>query len=52
MIHFALSEKILLASGFGILLSVPLVALWGVFEIWFVAKVLYGVGVLLFWCNR
>ena len=52
MMHLALSEKILLASGFGILLSVPLVASGGGFEIWFFAKVLYGTGVVLYWFNR
>ena len=52
MMHLALSEKILLASGIGILASVPLVAFWDIFGIWFFAKVLYGLGLLLVWFNR
>ena len=52
MIHFTLSEKIFLAAGLGILASVPLIAFWEIFEIWFFAKVLYGTGVILFLFNR
>ena len=52
MIHFTLSEKIFLGAGFGILVSVPLIAFGENFEIWFFAKVLYGLGVILIWFNR
>ena len=52
MIHITLSEKIFLAAGLGILVSVPLIAFWEIFGIWFLAKVLYGVGVILIWFNR
>ena len=52
MMHFVLSEKILLASGIGILASVPLLAFGDIFGIWFFAKVLYALGVLLVWFNR
>jgi len=41
-------EIILLSSGALILLSVPLIALFGTFSLWFLAKALYLVGVVTF----
>jgi hypothetical protein len=52
MKHIIFSEYILILSGLGILISVPLIFLWGVFGFWIGAKVLYGIGVLLFVINK
>jgi len=46
------SEYILLLAGLGILASVPLIFFLGGFEVWVAAKVLYGIGVVLFLFNR
>jgi hypothetical protein len=46
------SEIILLLSGVGILGSVLILFLTGSFVVWIAAKILYGVGVLLFIANR
>jgi hypothetical protein len=46
------SEIVLLLSGIGILGSVLVLFSTGSFAVFIVAKVLYGVGVLLFVINR
>jgi uncharacterized membrane protein SirB2 len=46
------SEIILLFSGIGIICSVFVLFITGSFAVWVAAKVLYGIGVLLFVVNR
>jgi hypothetical protein len=52
MIQLSLSERILILAGFGILVSVPLIGFGDFFGVWVAAKVLYGIGVLLFLVNK
>lgn len=46
------SEWLMIAAGLLVLISVPIVAVSGDFKLWFIAKVFFGVGVLVMLFER
>ena len=48
MSDIRVSEMVLIVSGLLILVSVPIIYSSGNFTLWVYAKILYGIGVLIF----